>query len=375
MTTLLDHIRRQIALEGPMSIADYMALALSHPRYGYYATRDPFGVSGDFITAPEVSQMFGELLGLWAAQVWLDLGGPARISLMELGPGRGTLMADALRATRILPGFHDCLEVHLVETSPTLKARQKAALETTGIKVHWHDTVDAALSASTGPLLVLANEFFDALPIRQFVRTENGWHERMVGLDKDDRLTFVIGPERIPGDLFLPGTLSGAPIGAIVEHCPAAQAIMSSVADAISTRTGASLIIDYGYTESTAGDSFQAVRAHKPCPVLDSPGDVDLTAHVDFEMLAGAAGAADAVVYGPVEQSAFLTTLGIRDRARRLLQSASPDQQRDIDAALHRLTSADEMGSLFKVLGCAGQRQPPLPGLPKSTGSATPSVS
>lgn len=362
MTVLLDCILRKIALEGPMSIAEYMTLALGHPEHGYYASRDPFGVSGDFITAPEISQIFGELIGLWSAQVWMDLGQPERVHLVELGPGRGTLMADALRATRIVPGFHDALDIRLVETSPSLLARQKETLRGAASPTSWHDTTAKALSRLEGSVIILGNEFFDAMPIHQFVRTETGWHERMIGIDPAGALTFVVAPEPVPVVLPFPGET--APLGAIAELRRADEAIMSTIAEAVAAQSGAALIIDYGHLTGGPGDTFQAMRFHKYCPVLKYPGEADLTAHVNFEALAKAAAAASNTTYGPIDQRTFLTGLGLMERAERLRQSGTEEQVNHIDSAVRRLTSPQEMGSLFKVLGCAGPDQPALPGFP-----------
>lgn len=343
VTPLEDLIVRRIGLEGPMPLPEYMALCLGHPRHGYYMTRDPLGARGDFVTAPEISQMFGELMGLWAAQCWLQMGGPSPVRLVELGPGRGTLMADALRATARVPGFHAALDLHLVETSPILRAKQQATLA--AFAVTWHDRL---ADVPAGPILLLANEFFDALPIRQFVRGERGWGERKVGLDGRGRLAWVLDP-RI-GDALVPPPLREADVGAVVEIGPAAQAVASEIGSRLATAPGAALIVDYGYTGPAVGDTLQAMAGHAFTDVLERPGEADLTAHVDFSALADAARAAGADCYGPVPQGALLGTLGLPVRSAALKRLASPAQAADIDMAANRLVGELHMGRLFKAL-------------------------
>lgn len=387
--SLDDWIRRQIKAHGPMGVTDYMAAALGHPEFGYYTTRDPFGSTGDFITAPEISQMFGELIGMWCAQLWIDQGRPTPVSLIELGPGRGTLMADLLRALKVVPTLQEGLEVHLVETSPTLIARQKETLDAKALTgaVHWHTSLSEALSAGHGMMLCVANEFFDALPIRQMQWTGAAWHERMVGLDKDDRLAFVLSPDALPdavGARRGPGTASlGREPGAILERCPAGEAIMADLGGALAERGGGALIIDYGYvlppdgpSSGTAawGDTLQAVRAHGHHDVLEDPGSADLTAHVDFTALAEAARDAGAQPHGPVHQGALLEHLGIGARAQTLMKNASEDQKAAIEAARTRLTAADSMGTLFKALALTASNSPVPPGFPLPAPQTTESV-
>lgn len=349
---LMDLLRRQIAAQGPMTVADYMALALGHPEHGYYRARDPLGTDGDFTTAPEISQMMGELIGLWTGQVWLDQGAPDPVSLIELGPGRGTLMADALRALRIVPGFLDAVRVRLVETSPVLTARQQSALA--GHPVTWHTGLTDALAADDSPVLILANEFFDALPIHQFVRRDGAWRERMVGLDEAGALCFGLASD--PAPLDRPG-----PDGAMLERCPAGESIAAEIAAAIAVRGGAGLMIDYGHDRPGYGETLQAVKAHAFHPVLETPGEADLTAHVDFAALADAATAGGAAVWGPIGQGPFLQALGIEARAARLKAATGPDQAKAVDAALARLTGPGQMGDLFKVLAMSAPQAPPPP--------------
>lgn len=340
-TALACHIATLIAETGPIPLSHYMALALGHPEHGYYMTRDPLGTRGDFITAPEVSQMFGELIGLWLADSWIAQGAPKSFALAELGPGRGTLMSDALRAMRAVPGMIEAAELHFVETSPVLREAQKERVP----HARWHERID---SLPDRPLFLIANEFFDALPIIQYQRTERGWCERRIGLT-EGKLSPVLAPVPLADDKGLPPPCA-APAGAIAEISPASTAIAESISSRITSRGGTALIVDYGYVRSAPGDTLQAVRGHQYVDPFDTPGEADLTAHVDFEMLAQAVRAGGAEAHGPVEQGAFLAALGIEARAARLREKATDRQASDIDAALRRLTAPGEMGSLFKVL-------------------------
>lgn len=338
-------LRRRIATTGPITVAEFMETALGHSRYGYYLTRDPFGVAGDFTTAPEISQMFGELVGLWCAVVWRTMGEPDPFVFAELGPGRGTLMADALRATLGVPGFHAAARLHLVETSPLLRARQRNALGPAAASAEWHDTF---AGLPPGPLVLVANEFLDALPIRQFQRSAQGWSERMID-SGDGGFRFVLGPPH-PVAALVPAALARAREGSIVEVSPAASALAHSIATRIAAAGGAALLVDYGHGLAAAGDTLQAVKAHAFHPVLAAPGEADLTHHVDFAALAEAARTAGARVLGPVAQGDFLAALGIRERAAMLTASASAVQAHDVHRALNRLVDAAEMGTLFKAM-------------------------
>jgi NADH dehydrogenase [ubiquinone] 1 alpha subcomplex assembly factor 7 len=325
-----------------------MAEVLAHPTRGYYTTRDPLGAQGDFVTAPEVSQMFGELLGLWCAEAWQRLGRPAAVNLVELGPGRGTLMSDALRAVRVLPGFREAVDVHLVEISPALRARQAETLAAQGVTPTWHDEVS---HLPEGPLLVLANEFFDALPIRQFERTPEGWAERLVGYDPaDDDLRFALTRPSAEAAAFVPLHLHAAEPGSVVEVCPGGGAIAWELARRIAAQGGAALFIDYGYAQPDGRPTLQAVRRHARAEVLSQPGRADLTAHVDFGALARAARQGGVAAHGPVAQGTLLNTLGLAERAAVLQGNATPDQARGIEAARERLSAPDGMGDLFKAL-------------------------
>jgi NADH dehydrogenase [ubiquinone] 1 alpha subcomplex assembly factor 7 len=403
MTKLKREIAAIVEAEGPISVARYMALCLGHPVHGYYATRDPFGARGDFTTAPEISQMFGELIGLWCAEVWTRMECPSRVALVELGPGRGTLMADILRAARAVPGFFDAAALTLVETSPKLREIQARTLA--GADVRWAASVEEALDPGPSPCkgeggparsdgsgrdrpesssvlpdphpalafgqahsplakgretdalpaIVISNEFFDALPVRQFVRTREGWRERLVGPGKKAGLAFGLAAE--PPDLALPN----APQGAIREISPQAVAVTTRIADHVVRHGGASLAIDYGYAGGF-GDTLQALRAHAFADPLAAPGAADLTAHVDFGALGAAARRAGAATMALLPQADFLERLGLNLRAEALSR-ATPDKRDAIITAAARLTdrSPRGMGALFKALAFADPRLRALP--------------
>lgn len=359
MTPLEAEIRAMIALDGPITVERYMALCLSHPVHGYYLTREPLGAHGDFITAPEISQMFGELIGLWAAAVWQRMGEPKRVSLVELGPGRGTLMADALRAAAVLPGFASALAVELVETSPTLRARQQTTLESFTTPIAWHRDVG---TLPERPAIIIANEFFDALPIHQAVKDRRGWRERMVGIDEEGHLAFAVHPDPIPNlAAVAPLATADAPEGALVEW--RSDHIATELARRLTKDGGAALVIDYGYTQPKFGETLQAVRHHAYAEPLEAPGDADLTALVDFTALAASVHAVGAAVHGPVSQGDFLRRLGIELRAERLKAQATSEQASDIESSLARLTQGGEgMGELFKALAIADPSLGALPG-------------
>jgi NADH dehydrogenase [ubiquinone] 1 alpha subcomplex assembly factor 7 len=344
---LQSELKRLIQSSGPMPVWRYMEMCLTHPKYGYYVARDPLGREGDFITAPEVSQMFGELLGLWAASVWKAIGSPPILRLIELGPGRGTMMADALRALRVLPPLYQALSIHLVEINPVLREKQKATLS--GVRnIAWHDSID---DVPDGPAVILANEYFDVLPIHQVVRRETGWHERTVELDDSGRLAFGAAPEPMPRfEVLLPPLVRAAPIGAVFEWRPDTE--IMKLASRVRDQDGAALIIDYGHMRSDAGDTFQAIARHSFTDPLKNPGQADVTAHVDFQALVRAAEDLGVQVHGPVSQGEFLKRLGIETRAIGLMAKASPEVSEDISSALKRLIGGGRggMGSMFKVL-------------------------
>jgi NADH dehydrogenase [ubiquinone] 1 alpha subcomplex assembly factor 7 len=364
MTPLGKRLAARITRLGPITLADYMAEALTHPQYGYYMRGDPFGAAGDFITAPEISQMFGELIGLWCADVWQRLGAPTPVHLVEMGPGRGTLMTDALRAAGTLPDFRRAVRPHLVEISPALRRRQAEALRalTSDQTPVWHDSL---AGVPVGPLILIANEFFDALPVRQFARTAAGWCERLVTLGADGRtLTLTLGPPSPQADILLPPALRTAPAGAIAEVSPAAIGVAGEIGRRLAAHGGAALIIDYGAARPPGEPTLQAVHGHDRHDVLAEPGTADLTAHVDFATLTRVAEDAGARAHGPVTQGEFLHALGLAARAETLCRAAPPAQAEAIDAAVHRLTDPAEMGSLFKVFALNYPNLGPLPGFP-----------
>lgn len=353
MTPLGQRIARRIAQTGPITLADYMAACLTDPDGGYYTTATPFGAAGDFTTAPEISQMFGEMLGLCLLQAWVDQGRPAGV-LGELGPGRGTLMADIRRTFAALPGATGALALHLVEVSPRLRASQAEALAP-ALPV-WHDGVAGLPEA---PLFLVANEFLDALPIRQFRRAAEGWREVMVGCDDSGRLAPGLAPPVSPG--FLADRTDVAE-GAVVEHCPALPAVLAEVAGRIARHGGAAIFVDYGDWAGT-GDTFQAVQAHAPADPFAEPGRADLTAHVDFAAIAAAARAAGAEATAMVPQGVFLERLGITARAEALARRMTGEPRDNHVAAHRRLTHPDTMGQLFKVIAIHPADAPAPPGL------------
>jgi len=346
VTPLGEALLARIAAAGPMSLAEYMAACLTHPRHGYYVTADPLGK--DFTTAPEISQMFGECLGLALAAHWAETGAPRPFTLAEAGPGRGTLMADILRAAGAVPGFPDAARLHLVEVSPALRAEQARRLA-----VHaptWHDHLADLPEA---PLLLVANEFFDALPVRQFLRDGPGWRERVVGR-AEGRLAFgLTDPAPIAA---LADRLADTRDGDLVETRPAAAPAMAEIARRVATHGGAAIVVDYGDWRPL-GDTFQAVAVGEKADPLAAPGDADLTAHVDFAALAKAARAAGAEVSDMVPQGVLLERLGITARAQRL---AARDPS--VAAAHRRLTHPQEMGDLFKAIAVHQKGHPPPPG-------------
>lgn len=357
-TPLALELKERIRAEGPVTVAEFMRMCLQDPDHGYYRARRAIGAGGDFVTAPEISQVFGELIGLWCAVVWQQMGAPKSFSLVELGPGRGTLMADALRAVRIVPGFLDAADVVLVEISETLAAQQRGALAGTQARVSWAEGLAAV--DRTRPAIIVGNEFLDALPASQWVVAADGLHARTVALDEAGRLVFAHARERIahasagapdvahgrPGDI-----LEGRDVAALTRDL---QALMEGPG-------AAALFIDYGHTETAAGDTLQAVRAHRHEHPLCSPGEADLTTHVDFAALVrpfrGRFG-----VDGPVTQAEFLGALGIVERASRLM-SANPQRAGEIEIAAARLMAAPGMGTRFKAIGLRSSGLPALPGL------------
>lgn len=343
MSALLPILRDLIASEGPISVARYMDIALQHPQHGYYRRHDPLGAQGDFITAPEISQIFGELIGLWCAEAWRGMGKPEAFVLLELGPGRGTLMQDALRATAKIAGFHQALKLWLLESNDTLRQAQREKLAA-------HDPAHVTDLAQVPPLplIVVANEFFDALPIQQFLMTEKGLRERLVGLVGD-------------GIGFVDAAVNAA---AITEISPLALSFMRQIALHVAQHGGAGLIVDYGYAAPLGSSTLQAVRRHERADVFAAPGEADLTALVDFTALAATIARQGLHVAGPVGQGAFLQAMGIDLRAAQLKHKATPQQAAALDSGVTRLTDPSQMGTLFKVLGFARGAGEELAGFP-----------
>jgi NADH dehydrogenase [ubiquinone] 1 alpha subcomplex assembly factor 7 len=356
-------LARRIRAAGPLNVAEYMTEALHHPTLGYYAGRDPIGRAGDFITAPEMSQIFGELLGLWCADAWERMGRPDPVIVAELGPGRGTLMADALRALRVAPHFRRAVRLHLVETSPIL--RQAQAEKLGGADPNWHDDL---ARLPDGPLILIANEFLDALPIRQFVRGASGWHERRVALAEDgERLAFAVDAAPSFPAAIAPAELQSAATGSIWEICPAAQTIAATLGARLQEQGGVALFVDYGYVTNAGGETLQALKQHRRHDVLADPGEADLTAHVDFADFAAVAMRAGAHAFGPVTQADFLAALGAKERAAQLLKQATPAQATAIESGVRRLLDENAMGTLFKVLAIADPKLGGLAGFTEET--------
>jgi SAM-dependent MidA family methyltransferase len=352
-------IRRRIAVSGPLPVMHYMTTCLTHPSLGYYVSTDPLGAAGDFTTAPEISQMFGELIGLWAGSVWRQMGSPQPVMLVELGPGRGSMMQDALRAAHVMPEFRAAVAVHFVEVSPLLEKRQRDFLGGLGIPFTWHKSLD---DVPEGPAIILANEFFDSLPVHQAVMCADGWHERVIKIDENDKFRFSIARDPIPlFEQLLPRGLRPQ-IGEVFEWRADQTAL--ELGRRVKHGEGAALVMDYGHPKSACGETLQAVGKHQYADPLLAPGLVDLTAHVDFQALAEAAESMGARAYGPVDQGEFLRRLGIESRALALKNTAPPSKVMEIERALTRLTGTGgrNMGQLFKAMGLGHPKLGPLPG-------------
>lgn len=355
MQSLKQRILQHIRDSGPMNIASYMSWCLLDPTQGYYPTRDPLGVDGDFITAPEISQMFGELLGIWLLQSWRNMGSPKRVELIEYGPGRGVMMSDILRTARLDKDFLAAIRVSLIETSSALEAKQAEQLADASVPVSWVEKLE---DVPEGPTLLIGNEYLDCLPIRQFVMKDRfkgkaGWHERMVDIhpNNPEKLVYTVseaGISEIDQDL-LPADMPDAKNEDLVEVCSGLQQIADVLGHRLAQDMGAALFIDYGPDQTEFGDTFQALHKHQKVYPLDNPGEADLTARVNFRALAEDAGRDGLMVYGPCPQGQFLSRLGIEVRAVALTKSA-PEAKEKIARQLHRLTSEDEMGTLFKAI-------------------------
>ena len=347
-TPLAERLLQLISDHGPITVGDFLADALSHPQHGYYSTRDPFGTQGDFTTAPEISQIFGELIGAWLIESWEAIGAPSIFQLVEFGPGRGTLMKDILRVGQLRPKFLEAARITMIENSGRLRHAQQRALAEAHPNIVWRTSLD---DIPNGPLLVVANEFFDCLPIRQFVKVDlegdHPWRERLVGKNEHESgLAFELPEAAYPDPA---GAPSPAPVEAIFESSDISRRLVEDLSDRLFQNKGRVLIIDYGHGRSGFGDTFQAVKRHEYCHPLETPGEVDITAHVDFAALARAGRSAGARVDGPVRQGDFLNRLGFTNRLDVLARAAG-DEAENLVTGARRLIHPEEMGELFKVL-------------------------
>ncbi|MEM9810562.1 MAG: SAM-dependent methyltransferase [Pseudomonadota bacterium] len=361
-TGLEERLIDLIGDHGPIRVGDFMTDALIHPQHGYYSTQHALGQAGDFTTSPEISQIFGELIGGWLVHAWEEMGGPSQFNLVELGPGRGTLMSDILRTAKLRPRFLDAVHVYMIEASGRMRYQQKRLLAEKGVRITWADKLE---DVPPGPLLLVGNEFFDCLPIRQFVRTGESqntpWRERLVGLSgqENPKLSFVLSEEQHPD---FQGQPPGAKNEDIFETCDAGADVIAEIAARVREHKGRALIIDYGHGRSGFGDTLQAMRNHKPWPVLKSPGLADVTAHVDFAALSRKGRAEEVRVDGPVRQADFLQRLGLLPRLERIEQEIMDKERRHLfrTGAL-RLIDRTGMGDLFKVIAIStpGTQAPP----------------
>jgi NADH dehydrogenase [ubiquinone] 1 alpha subcomplex assembly factor 7 len=338
--SLKEYLQDTICHHGPITVARFMHEALLHPQYGYYQTKQPFGREGDFTTAPEISQMFGELIGVYIASIWQQMGQPDDIQIVEMGAGRGTLMHDLLRGTKHIPDFHNSVHISIIDASPSLQALQQQCLQGAHPNICWYNTLSDIPSK---PMLFIANELFDALPIHQYEQRKGQWYERMVGVDSQGQLCFMLS--KMPNQAIQQEHMTDID-GAVVEMSTASISLMQEIVGRINCDGGMALIIDYGYTQSQYNDTLQAVKQHQYHPVLEDVGHADITAHVDFSALQKASDNPSTVI----TQGEFLQSLGIKERSEMLKHNASLVQQQDIDSATERLISEDQMGNLFKVM-------------------------
>ncbi|MEE2661600.1 MAG: SAM-dependent methyltransferase [Pseudomonadota bacterium] len=352
MSKLREVIRDTINKTGPITVAKFMELSLGHPEFGYYTTRDPIGVKGDFVTSPEISQIFGELIALWSATCWEHMNAPKRVEVIECGPGRGTLMTDFLRTSRAIPDFDKAINIHLVETSPILKGRQSKILNEIGIK--WHDSLD---TVPIGPTILIANEFLDALPVHQLVKTPGGWAERRVER-ANKGFMFTTDKPSPKTKAKIPESLLSATTGSVYEYSSAALEVADQIVQRFKAAPGYALFIDYGYDKYQTGDTLQAVKSQSYADVLVNPGQVDLTAHVNFAALGERIRDHGMSTLGPISQASFLISLGIFRRTRDLTKNANADQARMINSGTGRLINLHQMGALYKVFVAMGTDLP-----------------
>ena len=368
-TPLALKLKQRIRRDGPITVAEYMRACLTDPEHGYYVRQQAIGANGDFVTAPEISQVFGELIGLWSVVVWQQMGSPFRFNLVELGPGRGTMMADALRAARIVPGFIEAAQLHLIEANATLIEIQRSTLYTYATRAHWHPEIATALGPGCtipeAPTIILGNEFLDTQPIAQFIFQGGQWRERAVGLDTEGQLSFTIlaNPDNVFKPTLGPGYILNE--GDIHERNGGLAFFAVTVLQSLETCAPyAGLLIDYGHSRSAVGDTLQAVEQHRHVSPLYAPGETDLTAHVDFETFASLMHSTrKSKIDGPTTQAEFLGSLGIMERASRLM-SANPQLAHEIELGVARLMAVPGMGNRFKAIGVRSANLPPLPGFP-----------
>lgn len=354
-TSPVDNLTKILSDRGSISVADYMALSLTAAGVGYYKNGNPIGANGDFVTAPEVSQIFGELIGVWMMMVWEGMGCPANFILAELGPGRGTLMQDVMRAARAKPAFRQAAQVHLVETSSTLREAQGKALRSL-CRPEWHESFTALPEA---PMIIVANEFFDALPTEQFVFQGGSWYKRALTLDDNGRPFFAAGRLAVPPVEIMPDRTPNE--GDILEHCPAAVDLIGEIGSRAKNAPCTLLITDYGYDSRDYGDTLQAVRAHNYVDPIQPPGTADLSTHVNFAELRAAAGDAGLTPTRVLPQSEFLMSLGLEQRLRRLMTDADEEQRAALFLGAKRLVDPFQMGSLFKAMAITSRHIPPPP--------------
>ncbi|MBX2804694.1 MAG: SAM-dependent methyltransferase [Hyphomicrobiales bacterium] len=351
----VDNLTKILSEKGSISVADYMALCLTAGGVGYYRNGNPIGASGDFVTAPEVSQIFGELIGVWVMIVWEGMGRPQNFILAELGPGRGTLMQDVMRATRAKPEFRQAAHIHLVETSTSLREAQGKTLRSV-CRPEWHESFTALPEA---PAIIVANEFFDALPTEQYVFHGDSWYKRVLMLDDNDRPVFTAGRLAVPPVEILPDHLPNE--GDILEHCPAAVDLVSEIGSRGKRAPCALLITDYGYDNRDFGDTLQAVSAHNYVDPIQPPGTVDLSTHVNFAELRTSAREAGLTPTSVLPQNEFLMALGLEQRLRRLMTNADEEQRAALFLGARRLVDPFQMGSLFKAMAITSAHLPPPP--------------
>lgn len=356
-TALAQQLKAYIEKNGPISTRAFMEACLYDPEHGYYRAGNPIGAEGDFITAPEISQMFGEMIGIWCLMTWQAMRGPIPLQIVELGPGRGTLMADLLRTLQKIHPKFETVSVHMVERSISLKAQQRAALERFDCPKYWHDSL---ADVPPSPTLIIGNEFLDCLPVRQFVKKAESWHERVVSIDENRDFCFAVGKE-LPEGMIVPARFGTAAPGAIFEFCPDFEAVLNDIQRLASQAPLAALFIDYGYEGPSLGETLQAVKNHQMVSPFILPGQVDLTAHVDFTAISALAVARGLKAYGPRDQGAFLSQLGIGARAEALVRSATEQQAEKLASDVVRLVAPEQMGSLFKAMSIASPGFSPPP--------------